>query len=87
MELKKQMVTITMGNVDTWLVGLYQSYIEGVGKNGLGEKILCLCEDRLVVIFDEKGNLAITPTKLYYCYRSWYDRANPVDKCLSKSLA
>jgi len=80
-ELKKQMVTIMMGNVDTWFVGLYQSYIEGLGKNGLGEKILC--KDKLVVIFDEKGNLTIMPTRLYNCYRSWYDRANPEDRQVS----
>jgi len=29
-KLKKRMVSITMGNVDTWFVGLYKSYIEGI---------------------------------------------------------
>jgi len=79
-ELKKQMVEIMMGNVDTWFVGLYKSYIEGIGENGLGKKILS--EDNSTVIFDE-GNLAIAPTRLYNCYRSWYDSAKPEDRQVS----
>jgi len=71
-EIKKQMVTITMGNVDTWFVGLYKSYIEGISEDGLGGKIWS--EDSSTVIFDERGHLALTPTKLYFCYRLWYDR-------------
>jgi hypothetical protein len=80
-KLKKRMVAITMGNVDTWFVGLYKSYIEGISKNGLGEKILS--EDNSTVIFDEEGNLAIAPTRLYNCYRLWYDSAKPEDRQVS----
>jgi len=46
-----------------------------------GKKILS--EDNSAVIFDEEGNLAIAPTRLYNCYRSWYDRANPEDRQVS----
>jgi len=75
------MVTITMGNVDTWFVGLYKSYIEGIGEDGLGKKIWS--GDSSTVIFDERGNLAITPTNLYFCYRLWYDSAKPEDRLVS----
>jgi len=80
-DLKKQMVEITMGNVDTWFVSLYKSYIESIGENGSGEKIFG--EDDSTVIFDEEGNLTLAPTKLYNCYKWWYDHAKPEDKQVS----
>jgi len=42
-----------------------------------------LSEDNSTVIFDEGGNLAIVPTRLYNCYKLWYDRANPEDRQVS----
>jgi len=74
-ELKKQMITSTMGSVDTWFLNLYQSF--RMIFDGKTEHVVL--NDNQETIFDKSGNFSASCGNLY----SWYERNHPEGKLTS----